>query len=440
MEHGSESDNAGAKAPVTPSAPAGRPSSPPPGLENTLPGFQQASSQFRRDLHPDAGNGDGSTRSRTPKNLGRIKLENSDSDDGDTKMTDRREHLGQLPHDIAKLLENSLLKDETNPDIKNGIKKASENLVRQLVQLQKSTARVTKMTDEAEQLARGSIPSSLPKFKTPHPSPQLLKVFAPEAVKVEFDIPEGSSATRAKEIIHFNYVRWTQQVDLFVVKQHVQILQQETKLSTFRERCNATCDKLTNAAKVLNVIIEEEDTIPVYDMQQRATLIYRKALEKVATAKIKDDAKSDALAVEKQKVVEKVSSMPPTDWLKEAIRLEARKISGKGRGSAGKFSVDYAGIYAGPETPDIATFVEQQPKNYSSPGGAQGQNTQPKPKAAARPSNKSGKGDDKGSGKSSGKSKSKGKGKSKPNAAGKNGQKGKGRGSKGKGKGKGKAR
>jgi len=312
-----------------------------------------------------------------------------------------------------------------------------QELVKQITQLQKVRAKQESVESHLDQLNKGFFPKALPQFKCPTLSKPMLAPFSDVDYEVKVVIPGSTSVIDAKRLAYERYVTFCVECDKVAVLNQLRTLQTSTRLSSFIQVCVDSCAPVVSAASSLGIELEPDSSfVDIVLVKDKAASIWHQTVEKCAVEKARLDKERQAKQTQRDKVVEKLASQTPKEWLAEAIRVEARRPRPKTQAKRSEVEVDYAALAL--DKPDKDHLDQYVSKNELSPGGALGQNggKSRNNKAAASSTAPFGKG------KGKGKTKSKGKGKdssSVPPDSSK-GTKGKGNGSSTKGKGKGKGK
>ncbi|CAJ1414841.1 unnamed protein product [Effrenium voratum] len=292
--------------------------------------------------------------------------------------------------EIKRLVEEEL-KGFLPPDAIKCIKKSSLELAAKIQQLQKTNARISKLDGDLKALAEGRIPNGSKPFPVPFETP-LWDSVRPSAESLGWTVnfPEGSTLRACREHLYRAFLEKMRSFDLILARQQREELRLLTKKTTFVDKCLQTRSARSSLWQELDLDVDEDEvdlqTMSETSLTAKATVIYKRTVEKAASAlKAKKDLqiRKDQ---QKDKMVNSLLQTSPQDFLNQAIdqriavsKAKAKPVSKKMPRKPPGLNVDAAAAFvsaaadANMSKESLEAFVQESaPSRWGSQGKSSG--------------------------------------------------------------------
>eukprot|EP00929_Paragymnodinium_shiwhaense_P068847 TRINITY_DN34706_c0_g1_i1.p3 TRINITY_DN34706_c0_g1~~TRINITY_DN34706_c0_g1_i1.p3 ORF type:complete len:452 (-),score=85.34 TRINITY_DN34706_c0_g1_i1:4854-6209(-) len=332
----------------------------------------------------------GGAHDEEPQSLPPLFPKEEEADDEDTGGRD----IPMLPIDTVNDIEKQF--KNIDSEAMAEIKKLALKLQKKIGSLQKTGARIDKLTSHLEMYSNGVLPPGVNPVRPGYQSKFSHEEFVLDAL-ISFDIPRTGAGglpltfDEAKQFIYMRNLQFQCACDLAVAQLTRTDLRSECKRSRFEGECTAVISKQRTSISQLGLDLEDEvygvpDEVAVKKAGQLYTQIVVKASKEVE-AKAKAAQSSSE---RREKIAKALLDKTPNQRFNEAVdsRVKAVLAETKGSGNNKKKKdtntaaspYDASTAYISPPR-DLTTAVEMvQPKNESRPEGAGAQNAPAKGK------------------------------------------------------------
>lgn len=237
------------------------------------------------------------------------------------------------PLDSGIVAEIMKFKDK---DTQSALKKLVLKLVDQIETLQKVNERIATTSKQEEELRENRVPSGVKPFSTSFTNKYLDTLTLNTDLKMELTVPSGTTIHEAKKLLYTTYIMNQKKLDIVLLQKQRAELRECTALRAFEASCSAI-PRYVAPWLTLDLDLDAEHVAPLVDEAKilaAAKVMYYKAVDQVATKKVKAQTASETMARNKEKVVEKMITMKPSELFNKAVEAQVKVAVNKDKQSS----------------------------------------------------------------------------------------------------------